>query len=99
MEQKIILAAIIIVSLIAHIWIYRWIKFKMDEGAVLRYLKDLPQTNSSEKTHINMPSKVAELITMRESRVIAVCEKSADIRFENGLCMLKKSDDSEEDKH
>jgi hypothetical protein len=88
MEQKIILAIVIFVSLLAHVWIYRWIKFKMDEGAVLRYLKDLPTQNKTSNSHGITTEIVSSALTMREARVKAVCEKSAEIKFEAGLCSL-----------
>lgn len=84
MEQKIILACVIVISLIAHVWIYRWIKFKMDEGAVIRYLKDIKvEDNSARKV-----TTVAQLINMSAPRVESVCDKSLEIYLEGESCFL-----------
>lgn len=88
MEQKIILACVIIISLIAHVWIYRWIKFKMDEGAILRYLNDLSSEELPIKTHLCTTEKISETLAMKHARIVFVCEKSKDITFKDDAFQL-----------
>tara|TARA_B100001063_G_C16710652_1_gene527815 strand:+ start:451 stop:732 length:282 start_codon:yes stop_codon:yes gene_type:complete len=87
MEQKIILACVIIISLIAHVWIYRWIKFKMDEGAILRHLKDL-ELECLHNQSVSTADNISEAIMMKKSRVVFVAEKSTAIVSENSTYQL-----------
>jgi len=74
------IAIITIVSLIAvagHVWIYRWVKFKVHEGAVLQILSD---------DHSGAGLAAAEIATAAQlhvDRINAVCERSKQITATN----------------
>lgn len=76
MEAKVIIAIVVIVALIGHYWLYKWIKFKIDEGVVLKYLRD----STAAHTHATFSSEdIAASVLMTQERVTAVCARSKEI--------------------
>ena len=71
-----VLALVVIVTIAAHVWIYRWVRFKMDEGVVLRELRDAgPAPDDCGQS----TEAIARRADLRPARVGAVCRRSKDI--------------------
>ena len=90
MEQKVILGVVILISLCAHIWLYRWMKFKMDEGAIIRYLKDAQEIQEIKQDRQIPFEDIALNISMDLERVKTVCAKSKELTYTKGLCRLSE---------
>ncbi|WP_286977220.1 hypothetical protein [Pseudomonas sp.] len=76
MEAKVIIAIVVIVALIGHYWLYKWIKFKIDEGMVLKFLRDAAGTNPETR---HTAQDMAEALLLPPDRVRAVCTRSPEI--------------------
>ncbi|ARU87956.1 hypothetical protein [Pseudomonas sp. M30-35] len=81
MSEKIIIAVVVIVSLAAHYWLYRWVKFKIDEGVVLKCLEDAKTTSGD--AHLSSQS-IAQHTQMKLQRVATVCQQSPKIQHSPG---------------
>lgn len=73
MEDKIIIAIVVVVVLGAHVWLFMWIKFKIDEGTVVKFLKGLEANSSSLEA-------IASNTSIAQDRVATVCGKSKLIK-------------------
>ena len=40
MQSEIIVALVVFVAIAAHVALYRWVKFKIQEGVILQFLRD-----------------------------------------------------------
>tara|TARA_R110002094_G_scaffold56240_7_gene67251 strand:- start:192 stop:473 length:282 start_codon:yes stop_codon:yes gene_type:complete len=40
MDAKVIVALVVIIAVAAHVVLYRWVKFKIQEGVILQFLRD-----------------------------------------------------------
>jgi hypothetical protein len=76
MPDSIIIAIVVVVVIIAHVWLYAWVRFKMQQGIILQFLRDSAEADgypghSSESisTHTGIPA----------DKVVAVCVKSKQI--------------------
>ena len=76
MGEKVIIALVVIVTLIAHWWIYQWIKFKIDEGTILNVLKEAQEASGSTSLAFEA---LATHTHISVKRVNAVCTKSKNI--------------------
>ena len=72
MTQNVVLVIVICVSVGAHVWLYWWMKFKMDEGAITRCLKDSDSSLTSKV--------ISSRVSMNVERVERLCNKSQEIR-------------------
>lgn len=77
MSAKIIIALVVIVSLAAHYWLYRWVKFKIDEGVILKCLEDAK--TASGQAQLSSQS-IALQTQMKPQRINQVCQKSPKIQ-------------------
>lgn len=77
MSEEIIIAVVVIVSLAAHYWLYRWVKFKIDEGVVLKCLEDAK--TASGEAYLSSQS-IAQHTQMKLQRVAMVCQQSPKIQ-------------------
>jgi hypothetical protein len=68
--DKFIIAAIVVIVLYAHWWIFQWVKFKVDEAVVHKQLSIA--SNSDHPT----VAKVAAKTGISEHRVSKVCRRS-----------------------
>ena len=73
MEDKIVIVVVVCVAVAAHIWLFNWIKFKMDEGAISKYLHDTSKDKYRSSEEISLGTHMAL------KRVSAVCGKSKSI--------------------
>lgn len=70
------IAIVSIVSVIAvagHVWIYRWVKFKVHEGAILEILSSDHSGDGVED------ARIASAAQLHVDRITAVCERSKQI--------------------
>lgn len=73
LSDYLIIAIVVVVVIIAHGWLYVWVRFKIDEGAVLKCLQDSKNTNEQ----LVMSSEVmSSQLNIPQNRVSRVCEKS-----------------------
>ncbi len=77
LSDYLVITAVVIVAIIAHGWLFLWVKFKMDEGTILHFIQDSKESNGdtsvsleaiSSRTHIN------------QNRVSIVCVRSHHIK-------------------
>ena len=73
MGDMVVIGLVVVVTVAAHIWIYLWVKFKIDEGAILRLLEE------SEKGAVLASAVIAAHTNIKPGRVAAVCGKSKGI--------------------
>jgi len=68
-----IISMVSLVAIAGHVWIYRWVKFKVHEGAVLDVL-----TNDQSSSGLTAAA-IAAAAQLHADRVNAVCERSKQI--------------------
>lgn len=73
MSDRFIISVVVLVALIAHIWIFKWVKFKIDESTIINFIKQHTSNTicSSDEISSNTDIKLA--------RVAKVCVKSKAI--------------------
>jgi hypothetical protein len=76
MKAQIIIALVVLVVAAAHIALYRWVKFKIHEGVILRLLRDTGEGGDHYHT-----DAIAAKTEISSKRVAAVCRKSLEIKF------------------
>jgi hypothetical protein len=74
MNDKILLGIVVAVVLGAHLWLFLWIKFKVEEGSIIKSLKEEKDKNSSSEEMISLDTGIAV------NRVVTVCTKSKLIK-------------------
>lgn len=74
MYEKIVLALVVVIFIAAHVYLYKWVKFKIDEGVILKFF----QHSGDDKSHSS--EAIAAQCSMSAHRVSAVCRKSNSIR-------------------
>jgi hypothetical protein len=72
-----IVALVVAVVIAAHIGLYRWVKFKIDEGVILQFLRDARESAIPDHHHADA---IAAHTKISAQRVAVVCRKSAEIR-------------------
>ncbi|MEH6583359.1 MAG: hypothetical protein V7754_15585 [Halioglobus sp.] len=77
MKSQIIVAIVVLVAVAAHIAIYRWVKFKIHEGVILKFLRDGSEEDASDHHHVEAIAAHTELLA---KRVTVVCRKSLEIQ-------------------
>lgn len=81
LAEKIIIAIIVVVTLAAHYWLYRWVKFKVDEGVVLKCLEDAKAVSVDSALS---SETIAQQSEIKLARVALVCQQSAKIQRSTG---------------
>ena len=76
MESYIIVALVVVVAITAHIVLYRWVKFKIQEGVILQFLRDAGEGGTPDHHHAEA---IAGHTKLSAQRVALVCRKSAEI--------------------
>jgi len=76
MTDRTLIAIIVVVVIIAHIWLYAWVKFKIQEGIISQFLRDAAEVDG-------FPGHSSDTISghtnIAVDRVVAICEKSKQI--------------------
>jgi len=68
-----IVGIISLIALAGHVWIYRWVKFKVHEGVVLEILSNAPGRTG------RTAEDIAAQAQLQDDRIIAICERSKQI--------------------
>lgn len=74
MNDLAIITIVVVVVLGAHGWLFLWIKFKIDEGSIIKFLKEHEDKNGSDVEAISLNASIAA------ARVARVCTKSKAIK-------------------
>ncbi|MEH6558378.1 MAG: hypothetical protein V7459_07820 [Oceanicoccus sp.] len=76
MFDYLIIAIVVIVVISAHGWLYLWVKFKLDEGSILKYLQD---SKASDEQLVMDSETISSTLNISQKRVSSVCGKSSHI--------------------
>ncbi|MAA87382.1 MAG: hypothetical protein CME39_06970 [Haliea sp.] len=76
MDAKIIVALVVIIAVAAHVVLYRWVKFKIQEGVILQFLRDAREDGAPAHHHA---VAIAAHTQLSPERVATVCARSKDI--------------------
>ncbi|WP_027948799.1 hypothetical protein [Haliea salexigens] len=76
MDAKIIVALVVIIAVAAHVVLYRWVKFKIQEGVILQFLRDAREEGAPDHHHVDA---IAAHTGLSVARVKTVCEKSKQV--------------------
>jgi hypothetical protein len=76
MEAKLIIALVVVIAIAAHVALYRWVRFKIDESVVLQFLRD-----SDEAGQLNCHSTeaISTHTALPTERIAKVCDNSNEI--------------------
>jgi len=75
-----VIALVVIIVVIAHGWLFLWVKFKMDEGAILKFIQDTAPTDEQANGQLSVSSEIiATHTSIARDRVSLVCRKSRHI--------------------
>jgi hypothetical protein len=84
-EQKVVLVFVVLVSVWAHVWIFIWLRFKVEEACIIRYLKDRQPCG-----HASF-SELAPAVKLNEKNIRRICRKSKELELAHEACFLKNS--------
>ena len=76
MKSEIIVALVVLVVVAGHVALYRWVKFKVHEGVILKFLRDAREDGASEPYRADA---IAAHTEISAQRVAVVCRKSVVI--------------------
>jgi hypothetical protein len=76
LKSQIIIALVVLVTITAHVALYRWVKFKIHEGVILKFLRDAREGGLSEPYQTEA---IAAHTEISAKRVAVVCRKSVDM--------------------
>ena len=77
MKSEIIVALVVLVVVAGHVALYRWVKFKIHEGMILKFLRDAREEGALDYHHADAVAAHTELCA---KRVAVVCGKSVEIQ-------------------
>lgn len=69
MTDKLIIAVVVVVAVAAHWWLFRWVRFKIDEGLIIKQLE----------TSAGAAADIAAATDLKPARVAVVCQHSGAI--------------------
>jgi hypothetical protein len=73
MMDNIIIGLFVVIVIFLHVWLYRWVKFKVDEGTIITLFKNIGDESLS-------PTAIASQTNIKSKRVLMICNKSKDLR-------------------
>lgn len=79
MNSEVIIALVVVVVVVSHIAIYRWVKFKIHEGVILQFLRDAGEGGAPDHHHVDAIAAHTKIVARR---VDFVCRKSAQINLD-----------------
>ena len=74
--ESYIIVAVVVVVIAAHIGLYRWVKFKIQEGVILQFLRDAGEGGTPDHHHADA---IAGHTKMSAKRAEVVCRKSVEV--------------------
>ena len=90
MKSQLIVAVVVLVVVAAHIALYRWVKFKVHEGVILKFLHEAGQSDTSGYVHAEA---IAAKTDLSPRRITAVCHKSVEIHADPNAENCWRTDD------
>ena len=79
MKSEIIVALVVLVVVAGHVALYRWVKFKIHEGVILKFLRDAREEGALDYHHADAVAAHTEFCA---KRVAVVCGKSVEIQHD-----------------
>lgn len=76
MEAKIIIAIVTLVAVAAHVALYRWVRFKIDEGVVLQFFRD---SDEAGQPNCHSTGAISTHTSLPPQRIIRVCDRSGEL--------------------
>ncbi|MCR9184156.1 MAG: hypothetical protein NXH81_02030 [Halieaceae bacterium] len=76
MDAKFIVALVVVIAVAAHVVLYRWVKFKIQEGVILQFLRDARDEGAPAHHHA---AAIAAHTQLSAERVAAVCARSKEV--------------------
>jgi hypothetical protein len=89
MTSELIIALVVLVAVAAHVALYRWVKFKIQEGVILQFLRDAACEGAPDHHHADA---IAAHTRLTAERVAAVCRKSAGIQADPDVANSWRAD-------
>jgi len=77
MNSQIVIGIVVLVAVAAHIALYRWVRFKIQEGVILQFLRDAGESGAPDHHHVD---EIAAHTELPAERVEQVCRKSVEIQ-------------------
>ena len=89
MNSELIIALAVIVAVGGHVALFRWVKFKVQEGVILKFLREAGEQGAAHSRHVDAIAAHADI---KAKRVAEVCRKSAAIQSDpdEGSCWRTK---------
>ena len=72
--ENTVLALVIVLTVVAHVWMFHWFRFKVHEGAILHYLAEAGAEQRSTRD-------ISEHAGLGEKRVMTICRNSKKIKM------------------
>ncbi|MCX2982028.1 hypothetical protein EYC98_14285 [Halieaceae bacterium IMCC14734] len=76
MKSELTIAFVVLVAVAGHVALYRWVKFKVQEGVILKFLREAREQGAANSQHVDAIAAHTEIVA---KRVAVVCRKSAGI--------------------
>lgn len=74
MTTEILIGLVVAAIIAGHGWLYRFVKFKMDEATIIEFLQ------SSDQLSFRSTEAISSDTNLTSERVAAVCSKSKSIK-------------------
>lgn len=74
--EVIIIAAVVIVAIAAHVLLFHWVKFKIDEGVILQFLRTTTDNSGPGRQPMHA---IITSTQLDPARVAFICSKSCEI--------------------
>ena len=75
--ETVIVAAVVIIAVLAHVALYRWVRFKIHEGIIIQFLRDAAENGAADSSaaaiaaHTDLPLKRVQAVCTRSNAVCA----------------------------
>ncbi len=80
-SDYLIIGLVSVIALAAHIALFRWVRFKIDEGVISKYLEDRNASSSERAVDFHAIVLASDIA---ERRCYHVCSHSGRIRLDAG---------------
>lgn len=75
--DTVIVSIVVVIALAGHVALYRWVRFKIDEGIILQYLRE--HASSADPAR-HAADSIATQTGLAEDRIDQVCRRSRQLR-------------------
>lgn len=88
MGDIVVIGLVVAVSVAAHVWLFSWVKFKIDESVILKCLEETSESG------VLCSKDISAHTNIRSKRVTAVCRKSRGVHgsahTEDAWCIIRE---------